>query len=310
MASTMDINDEVLVRYLLGVLAPEETEPIDELSIADDAFAARLTDVENDLVDAYVRGDLPAATERQFNSVYLSSPRRRRRVKFAEAFRSFQLGATAGSVKERARAAPPENIEKRRGLFGWLDFVPQWGLAAAVAALVILSGYLSIANRRLIDQVNNGDAQRASLEQQEQKLEDQLKNSAAGKNQNLGGAENSAEPDHLNVAAFVLLPPTRGASQLPSLTVSPNTDLAVFELQLESSDFAKYRASLEDSATRKIVWQSGELTAVSDGRKNAVSVAFRASLLERRNYVIQLRGMGADGAAELVSSYPFRAVVK
>ena len=45
-------DDRQLVDYLLGVLPEEELERLDEASIVDDDVAARLCDVENDLIDA------------------------------------------------------------------------------------------------------------------------------------------------------------------------------------------------------------------------------------------------------------------
>ncbi len=57
-ADKQEFNDQVLIRYLLGSLSEEEAERLDELGIADDAFAWRLRAVENDLVDGYVRGEL------------------------------------------------------------------------------------------------------------------------------------------------------------------------------------------------------------------------------------------------------------
>jgi hypothetical protein len=54
-------DDELVVRYLLGALPDDDTECLDELSITDDEFALRLRTVEQDLVDAHVKGELSAA---------------------------------------------------------------------------------------------------------------------------------------------------------------------------------------------------------------------------------------------------------
>lgn len=78
-----ELRDERLVDYLLGRLSDEEAQPIDERSIADEEFVWRLRDVENDLIDAYVRGLLTGETCRRFQTVYMASPRRRARVMFA-----------------------------------------------------------------------------------------------------------------------------------------------------------------------------------------------------------------------------------
>ena len=70
---------ERLEDYLLGLLSEAETEQLDELSITDEAFAWRLRAAEDDLVDAYVRGNLPAQTRARFEEFYLASPRHRQR---------------------------------------------------------------------------------------------------------------------------------------------------------------------------------------------------------------------------------------
>ena len=45
-------DDRQLIRYLLGLLPEDEAQRYDEQSIVDDDVAARLRQVENDLVDA------------------------------------------------------------------------------------------------------------------------------------------------------------------------------------------------------------------------------------------------------------------
>jgi hypothetical protein len=78
--------DPQLVSYLLGLLTDEDAERLDEMSIADDRVALDLRVVENDLVDAYVRGAMTGHTREQFELAYLTSPHRFRMVRFAEAF--------------------------------------------------------------------------------------------------------------------------------------------------------------------------------------------------------------------------------
>ena len=79
-------DDRQLVRYLVGLLPEEEAERLDEQSIVLDEVAARLSCVENDLVDAYVSGALEADILERFESFYLTSPQRCEKVKFAERF--------------------------------------------------------------------------------------------------------------------------------------------------------------------------------------------------------------------------------
>src|SRR5262249_41536128 len=79
-------SDEQLARYLLQLLPEDDIERLDEMSIADEEIAWRLRVVEDDLVDAYVRGSLTGETLKQFEAIYLSSARRRRKVQFAGNF--------------------------------------------------------------------------------------------------------------------------------------------------------------------------------------------------------------------------------
>jgi hypothetical protein len=75
--------DQLFVHYLLGLLPEKDAERVDELSIANEAVASRLCAVENDLVDAYVRGTLAGDTLKRFESFYLASTRRHEKVMIA-----------------------------------------------------------------------------------------------------------------------------------------------------------------------------------------------------------------------------------
>jgi hypothetical protein len=69
--------------YLLGLLEDEDAEVMDEAVMVNDALASLLCIVEDDLVDAYVRGRLTEEMRARFESFYLASPRRRAKVRFA-----------------------------------------------------------------------------------------------------------------------------------------------------------------------------------------------------------------------------------
>src|SRR5580765_7610112 len=108
-------DDRLLTQYLLGALPEAEESRLDELSIADDDFAARLVSMENDLVDAYVRGELSGPDLERFRSHYLLSPARREKVRFAEALIAAADHSPAAS---RTRAASHR----------W-EWRPAWGFA-------------------------------------------------------------------------------------------------------------------------------------------------------------------------------------
>jgi hypothetical protein len=287
-----------LTRYLLGLLPDEESERLDELSVTNEEFAAELNVAENDLVDAYARGELPSEFVGRFKDVYSSSPRRRKKLRLAETFLSYlQKTRTAIDLPPVAQGAD----EKKRW-FAW--FVPQWGFAAAAAALLLVSGYLGLVNHGLRQHLNESELARNQVEKQQE-----LRQTSASD----VGAANPASPistDHLHVAAFVLLPSLRGPGPLPRVTVPLGTDLVVLKLELEPSEFPMYRVMLEDAATRNVIWTSGNLKPLHEEDQQTVSFGLKPSVLESKNYILELKGVRQNGQTELVSTYPFKSSVK
>jgi hypothetical protein len=106
-----------IVEYLLGRASPEDRETIEERYMSDPDFLAEVEAVERDLVDQYVRGEMPALRA-AFETGYLVSSSRREKVEFA-----------------RALHAAPVRVR------------PRWHLAAAAVLIAALGGWFLIANR-------------------------------------------------------------------------------------------------------------------------------------------------------------------
>src|SRR5215217_9468494 len=81
-------NEKLISRYLLGELPEEQQVQIEDRAFSDKDYLATITTVENDLIDEYVRGELSAADRQRFESRFLASAERRKRVEFAKALRS------------------------------------------------------------------------------------------------------------------------------------------------------------------------------------------------------------------------------
>jgi hypothetical protein len=325
------IEERVISDYLLGATSEAETERLDEMSLSDDDFAWRLRAVENDLVDAYVRGELSGDALAKFNSHYLASPGRREKVRFAETFLAFAVKPAAERAEDAhetvpARTAAGRTVSRkafRLSLFRVPRLTPQWGFAAAVFFILLAGGYLMWANLRLRAQMAHSQAERAAVEERAQELQRQLaqqrssdaetekelsrvRDRLAQLEEQFAAGQRGAERRDLNIIAFNLAPQTRGAGQIPALGVPAGTDYVALTLALEADDFPAYQAALRNPATGQIVWRSGWLRTI--GQNETVRVSLRASLFNPRNYVLEVYGIPATGAADLVSSYPFRIV--
>lgn len=190
---------ETMTRYLLGLLPEAEAEVCDEMSIINDEFAARLQAAEDDLVDAYVRGELAGHERTRFESYYLTSPRRREKVNFAQALQKFVDGAAPVAVEPTAaEAARPASADETKlpatapaterpprrkallSLFAVPNLSLQWGFAAAAAVMLLAGGWLLYETLRLRGQVDRAAAERVLLRRREQELQTQLEKQQAG----------------------------------------------------------------------------------------------------------------------------------
>jgi hypothetical protein len=321
-ADKLEFDDQVLIRYLLGSLPEAEAERLDELSIADDAFASRLSAAENDLVDAYVRGELSGDNLAQFKKFYLSSPKRLQKLEFAEALRSFD----SRGARTKAQAAPSEPAptakpteQSSKGLSHWRWFpVPrltlQWGFAVGALAMLFAASYVLVENARLRKHSIEVEGSHATFDQREQELQQQLNDQRAANAEMAMELDRlrQSQPnlDQLKTLSAILLPPTRGAGGITTVYVPRGTDLVVLLLILESDDFPAYRVGLKDPSTGQTVWHSAHLEAAPGGANKTVSVSFPARLLKQQSYALELSGVSHNGHAEFISGYPIRVVIR
>lgn len=272
------IDEQLITDFLLGNLPEEEIERLDELSLADDDFANRLQTVENDLIDAYVKGELSGTHLAQFESSYLRSPKRQEKVAFAESLQK---------LTKRSITPKHQTI-----------YTSRW-LAAAAAVVLITVSYLIFENMRLHNDVEKLKAEKQSFQQHEQELQKQL---AEHKHQR----PTQKQPD-TKLMAFLLLPQTRGISKIPLIQFPADTDFLALTLRLDTNDFPNYVAILRNPITDETVWQSEKIKAENN---NSVQVRIPASLFKPQNYLMELSGISSNGTAEIINSYPFRIAIQ
>jgi hypothetical protein len=315
-------DDRLLTRYLLGALPVEDAERLDELCIADEEVATRLHALENDLVDAYVRGEVSGEELGHFESFYMVSPKRRQKVEFAAAL--FELEKRPATVpapipapvlQEAAAPVPrpkeeavlPSKSSARRPMF-------RWAFAFAAAVTLFAASYLLMQNLRLRKQMGETQTQQAKLDQRDQELQKQLNDQRSANEESLKEIERLRQSQtnlgQLKTVSLLLPPPMRGAARVATISVPSGTDLAVLLLALESDEFPAYQAALKDPATNQILWSSASLESTSLGDKKVISISLPAALLKQQNYIVELTGLPARKAPELIGGYPFRVVLK
>jgi hypothetical protein len=319
------LDAQVLVQYLLGLLPEGDTNHLDELSVADDEFAMRLSLVENDLVDAYVRDEVSEEIRERFRTFYLSSAKRREKVRFAAHFFGLEGKTTRAGARMLAAAADAGGQRGFPAKGSWFSrfFVPNLGFAAATAMVIVTSGLL-VDNIGLHHQMKQDQADRAALQQREQALQATLDEQHTAHAETVKQLDQVREalsllekhpaanrletgmPSPFSIASFVLSPQMRGSAQMPLLSLPRGTSRIDFHLELESDDFPEYRVALRDPVTGRILWRSGTLKAQTGGQSSTVSIVLPAKLLKRQNYMLELTGGRGNGDKEVLGSYVFR----
>ncbi|MFP5263044.1 MAG: CHAT domain-containing protein [Blastocatellia bacterium] len=122
--------------YLLGELPLDEQMRLEERLLLDREYVELLLIVEEELIDDYLRGTLSDRDRAQFETHFLTTPDRRRKLRRAKVLRRYVNNAQSVAEQRPARDA------MRRAPWWRAFLTPAWG--AAVAALLILGVGLGI----------------------------------------------------------------------------------------------------------------------------------------------------------------------
>ena len=280
-------DDERLMQYLIGSLDESETEHFDDLSITDDEFADRLRIVEDDMVDAYARGQLTSEMRARFETHYLTLPGKQDRVRFAKAL-ALRQGHGAPERSTAVRAVPDARRTSR---------VFVWPLVAAASIAIAVVGYVLLQRSTGSSSSTQPPASSSATGPSAREPRDRPARSTP--------AVPSAAP-----VAIVLMPSTRRAAEPPTVSVPRGAPTVQVSLVLEQDDFPTYRVVLKDVGSDRVRWKSMDLKASSSGTDRIVIVSLASELLKPQHYTLDLTGVRASSRSEVITSYPFRVVLK
>jgi hypothetical protein len=310
-------NKQLLIEYLLGSLPGEQVELFDELSIADDEFAKSLAAAEDDLVDAYVRGELTGSELTNFRSSYLTSADKYEKVRFAQSLQTFCERSAVNSVS----ATPPAAASRDKFSFLNIFKIPRvkWVFTAAIVLLIAFAwfAYHNLRVRqhsegRIDTEASRNNEKRnevaanagqsppqaeereASKREVSKETKELTKTEPTPKNQ-----KPSREGD---IAALVLTPQMRGIGQFSTFRLPAKTDVVAVQLQLEPNDYSIYRVELQNESSQ-VLWRSSKVSA----KGTTLRLNFPAKLLTPQVFVLQLYGVDAN-KSETLSAYPFKVV--
>lgn len=164
------------IRYLLGLCSPAERERIEAEYFSDAAAFQKMLAAEDDLIDAYARGELTGEERRRFETHFLKTSRGRDRVQFARAFAGLVTGSVSGSVTGSVTGTRSSEVRPPAPLLdGFKTFRARTvAIAAAMVVLVVVS-WLVLERRRLNNELSEQRAKSVELGQETEAAKESAK---------------------------------------------------------------------------------------------------------------------------------------
>ncbi|HEY0380421.1 MAG TPA: hypothetical protein VGC87_26145 [Pyrinomonadaceae bacterium] len=131
------LEHEEIKQYLLGLASPEVQRAIEERLLTEESFLEELSFAEEELIDDYDGGALPANERAGFEQNFLSTDERRRKLRFARAltrYSSEKAGTKSAELSSAKRTLAERLRAFWRGQPAWLRVAATLALVAVLAA--------------------------------------------------------------------------------------------------------------------------------------------------------------------------------
>lgn len=302
-------------RYLVGGLSYEEELVLEGEYFADDQMLDRVWEVENELADRYVRGELERGERFLFERNYLASPVHRQRVAFAK-----MLVESIDSQAQRPRSIVSPSMSWWRAFSASLKGNSlRWATVAVFIALVGISVVLLNARVRLTRQIDQLKAESSSQQQRAERLETEI---AAQREESdrlageMARMKEEAQPEERasqtstgaarSVLSFVLSPTlTRSGGDTQHLSLSKETSAVLLQMKVQQPVARVFQIDLRtvDGVT---VWSKASIKARQSKDSITVSATVPARKLEAGDYILTLSATNGASESEEINRYFFR----
>ncbi len=310
--------------YLLGDLAEEERDHLEERLLADEEAFSRLEVVEEDLIDAYVKGELSGAEKQSFKSRFLATPERRGRVAFRRALETQLASETPAEMRPRNKNGNPRalrlavaaNILMALGV-GWLvaqtmnlrgqveELASQ--RAQALEERESLNGRTEALSLRLADREARAEELGQILKEQVKELSRNGEEIASLQG-SLATSRSAAEQRRSQplVASVLLSMGVRSRGGSPLLRLPRVVDWAELQVDLDGDDgYDDFRVILRTTSGAQ-VWSRKGLAATVTEWGSELRLRLPGRLLTRGGYELAVEGLAASGDVLPVGFYDFR----
>ena len=271
------VTDALLREFLLGQLADEDRERIEDLFLTDSRTRDRVLAVEQDLIDDYLEDSLSQEEKERFLSRYAQTDEQRRKLRITGAIKDW-------AVREARTSHPDAPVATVWSRFRtWLGLKPRFLVPITVTILIAVVLAIVWLNSRVEQRKH------LAIEQELAQL-----NSPAS----LRGI-----PAEMTSLA---LRPVSVRSVEPQAELQIPTGTRIVELQLpwiQSERYSVYQAEVKRVDERES-FTIPNLQAENDDRYT-IRLRLPAQMLRRGHYQINLTGVNANSSAGSIEDYSF-----
>lgn len=269
------ITDASLREFLLGNIAEEEQERIENLFLTDPHTRERVLAIEQELIDDYLEDNLSEGDKERFVSLFAQTGEQRRKLRITKSI----TGWAATEASAPRAVAAKASIWSRLG--SRLRLKPVFVVPIAVIVVIVLAIFLV---SRFMEQRRH-----SAIE-----LELAQLNSAASLRE---------------------VPPQMSSLELRPVSVrsgerqtefKPSSDVRVVELRLpwvQKQSYSKYHVEVHRVGDDE-VFTIPDLQTENESR-NLIRMRLSADVLKRGHYLISVRGVADDGVLGSPEEYSF-----
>jgi len=313
-------------RFLLGLSSEEERTLLEERFFADDAHFEELEILEDELIDGYVRDELPADECSDFERRIATSSSLRERVEFAKLFKTKVAASKVNVVEQPAPvlvASEPAHQGWWQSLFGTTSFrPPRMALASSLIILLVGGSGLLLFWMNLRGESNRISAQLAATEQQKREVEQRMADQRVRTEQLTSDlqqaheqqaaqeelidelrSQNQTGSPRASTTAFLSLiaGATRSFGGGHELSIGPQIRQVRLSLKLDQAEYATYRVTVQ-TPEGNVVHHQKDLKP----RRNTLTLAVPTARLSPGDYIVNVEGVTSSQSVERVAAYSFR----
>ena len=300
--------ENLIRQYLLGDLPEAEALALEQKYFADAEKFDQIWAMEDKLVDAYVRDQLPVMDRALFEKNYLATEKHRDRVANA---RFFLAEADSSLAEEPHVSAPSENSsslwwQNLKALFS----PPQLAFGGALAIILLsFGGWLFFRSQKAlpeqIAEVKTSPSVVSSPTPVPSLSTPSIPSPTPQSKVSPPPLSPSAPP---SILAFTLIGAgVRDSGNVPQLMIPKGTNQVRLQMKLDDAEFPRYQLKLRKIDGAEVFSQSSLLPSAN---KKSVATIIPATKLSSGDYVVTLSGINQTNEPEEINKFFFRVIKK